>query len=413
MKKFGLIFVFLLLLVSCHNVKEEDSTLVNRPLASENSTIESLNKLEKFSIKASELYFQDANEGNEVFSPLSLFFQLSMIQSLNKNTTSKEILSALGMNGTEIKTIAGIYKNNKVVYGDHIDIIEEEKLEAVEESFFGIDNSIWMNQDYTINTSLFPTIINNFNSNIYKTNFNNINLSLKKYIQNFMKNIDIQMPEIDSSAILSVMNLMFLKDVWATETLKESEKFYQFNDKNIRMLMGTYCDGMVYEEESFKSFYILTKNGFKLTFVLPKDAYTLKDVFNQKTLQKLISNKYKTVVGDTYYKTRCIFPKFKISSSKSLKDVCHSLGIHEMFLSTSEYTICDYNGSFISDIKQNIYLDVNQKGIDGGAITYSSLFGDSSKKTEYNDFVIDRSFGFLITEQDTNTILFSGTIHNI
>lgn len=52
MKKFGLIFVFLLLLVSCHNVKEEDSTLVNRPLASENSTIESLNNLEKFSIKA-------------------------------------------------------------------------------------------------------------------------------------------------------------------------------------------------------------------------------------------------------------------------------------------------------------------------------------------------------------------------
>lgn len=56
MKKFGLIFVFLLLLVSCHNVKEEDSTLVNRPLASENSTIESLNKLEKFSIKASVGY---------------------------------------------------------------------------------------------------------------------------------------------------------------------------------------------------------------------------------------------------------------------------------------------------------------------------------------------------------------------
>nr|MDE5714697.1 hypothetical protein [Anaeroplasmataceae bacterium] len=314
---------------------------------------------------------------------------------------------------SEIKNVASFYKNNRVFYNETIEETIDGKLEAPEEGFFGIDNSIWMNQKYTIKTSGLSQIINTFHANIYKTDFDYLNENIGKYIHNFMRNMDIPLPELDSSSVLTIMNLLLLKDVWSTGALKESADSYDFNDKKMKMLIGNYEDGMVYEEESFKSFYITTKNGYKLTFVVPKDSHPLNEVFHKELLEKIVSATYKTSNNDVYYKTRCIFPEFRISSSESLKDVCKSMGISEIFSPTSEYIVFDDKGNFINDIKQNIYLDVNKNGIDAGAITYSSIFGNPSKKIEYNDFIIDRSFGFMITELETNILLFSGTIHNV
>ena len=109
----------------------------------------------------------------------------------------------------------------------------------------------------------------------------------------------------------------------------------------------------------------------------------------------------------------CIRDRFTISNSKSLKKLCQNLGIKEMFLPSTDFLIFNENSSFVHDVIQNIYIEVNKNGIDAGAITYTSFFGNNSQQTEYFDFVVDRSFGFVITDVKANNLLFSGIVQNI
>ena len=101
-----------------------------------------------------------------------------------------------------------------------------------------------------------------------------------------MKNDKIILPKFDVSSIFTIMNLLSLKDVWSFGDLKESTEDYQFNTISSKMLLGNYEDGKIYEEDDFKSFYINTKNGYRLTFILPKNNTSLQDAMSKKTIEK-------------------------------------------------------------------------------------------------------------------------------
>ena len=67
-----------------------------------------------------------------------------------------------------------------------------------------------------------------------------------------------------------------------------------------------------------------------------------------------------------------------------------------------------------SEIKHILKLMVNNKGIEGAALTYEVLAG-AVGPDEYTDvyetFPVDKEFGFVLTRN--NAILFSGIIFNI
>ena len=411
MKRICLIFVCLLFLVSCQSSQNKDNR-TNSNYGLESNEKEILTKLNQFSFQASEKYFNEVKEDNDAFSPLSFYFNLAMINLMAKNIVSKEIADVLSMSQNDIEIIAEKFKNNKLFYGDEIKESNEGKLEAIEEGFFGLDNSFWINENQSINNKILPKLINTFNANVYKIDFSNQKF-LEDYTRNFMKNDKIIFPKFDVSSIFTIMNLLSLKDVWSFGDLKESTEDYQFNTISSKMLLGNYEDGKIYEEDDFKSFYINTKNGYRLTFILPKNNTSLQDVMSKKTIEKVININYTMSNEKTSYKTRCIFPKFTISNSKSLKKLCQNLGIKEMFLPSTDFLIFNENSIFVHDVIQNIYIEVNKNGIDAGAITYTSFFGNNSQQTEYFDFVVDRSFGFVITDVKANNLLFSGIVQNI
>lgn len=227
MKRIFLIFVCLLFLVSCQSSQNKDNR-TNSNYGSESNEKEILTKLNQFSFQASEKYFNEVKEDNDAFSPLSFYFNLAMINSMAKNIVSKEIADVLSMSQNDIEIIAEKFKNNKLFYGDEIKESNEGKLEAIEEGFFGLDNSFWINENQSINNKILPKLINTFNANVYKIDFSNQKF-LEDYTRNFMKNDKIILPKFDVSSIFTIMNLLSLKDVWSFGDLKESTEDYQFN----------------------------------------------------------------------------------------------------------------------------------------------------------------------------------------
>jgi serpin B len=102
-----------------------------------------------------------------------------------------------------------------------------------------------------------------------------------------------------------------------------------------------------------------------------------------------------------------LLPKFKFEYEKFLNDQLKSLGMIDAF----EPYLADLSGISDADIyvdfvKQNTFVDVNEKGTEAAAVTTIGIKEVSMPPT----VMIDRPFIFAIRERMTNTLLFVGQV---
>ena len=123
---------------------------------------------------------------------------------------------------------------------------------------------------------------------------------------------------------------------------------------------------------------------------------------------------YKFKEGNTEHYTRCIFPSFKIESETPLTKIFQE----NNYLQTAFYKFdspLTKDPLCVSEIKHNTVIDVNKKGVEGAAVTIITLDKASAMigpvKKVYHDFVLDKNFGFIITDPSGVT-LFEGQVYN-
>jgi serpin B len=105
--------------------------------------------------------------------------------------------------------------------------------------------------------------------------------------------------------------------------------------------------------------------------------------------------------------TEIMMPKFKFTYEKVLNDQLQAMGMIDAF----SPGMADLSGIsdasiFVSFVKQNTFVDVNEEGTEAAAVTtigieYTSMPGI---------FTIDKPFIFAIRERMTSTILFIGKV---
>ena len=75
---------------------------------------------------------------------------------------------------------------------------------------------------------------------------------------------------------------------------------------------------------------------------------------------------------------------------------------------TDDYAYCN-------EVRHIADLTVNKKGIEGAAVTYipgAGAAGPDEYTEVYEDFTVDKSFGFIITDYQ-NIALFSGVVNKV
>lgn len=183
--------------------------------------------------------------------------------------------------------------------------------------------------------------------------------------------------------------------------------------------MGKYFKGKALESETHTQFYTETSHGYKLYFVLPKQGYSIDEVFVPSTIASLNLSSYE-IQNDTLkekYYTRCLFPKFSVSSSLDLKEIlAKNYGLTDMFdIQKANFNSLSDDPFFCNSVTHLAKLDVNEKGIEGAAVTMfpgATAPGPDEYKEIYYDFVVDQSFGFVVTTS-SGVNLFSGMIRSI
>ena len=150
-------------------------------------------------------------------------------------------------------------------------------------------------------------------------------------------------------------------------------------------------------------------NGqFRATFILPHEGKSVKNI-----IQNLNTTDWNQLQQNFISKEVQVFiPKFKLEQEFSLNNTMKSLGMLRAFkVEEAQFKNISNNDLFVSFIKQNTFLAVDEVGTEAAAVTTIGV-GTTSAPAMPIIFNCNRPFIFIISEKTSNTILFIGRIMN-
>ncbi len=374
------------------------------------SNKEFLEKLSKFSNK---LYAMSAKDeaNNYTMSPVSVYMAVSLLYSIGDEGVKSDIKELTGMVDSD-------FANTKELFR-----YLTKKHESFNQTFsqLRLTNSIWLNEGLETNPEVLNMLANDYYCNAYETTFSSnnhqANEDIRKFIKQQTNGLINQSFNIPSSTLFALINTLYFKDVWDLERDRLRTETRAFTTpsgtKQHEFILGEYVDGQVQETDLCYYFYTKTSMGYKAKFILPKSGHTLKECMTSEHLDKINRDTEFNVYDKDSKKhlTRCIFPSFKVDSSTKLKEIFADNNLLTNTFSLY-YSPLVTQPLQVSDIKHKVIVDVSKTGIEGAAVTIIiSKAGTAYEPDEkvYHDFVIDKNFGFIITDK-SDVVLFEGQI---
>ena len=111
-----------------------------------------------------------------------------------------------------------------------------------------------------------------------------------------------------------------------------------------------------------------------------------------------------------------MFPEYKCwYDDDIIKILQNRFGIDSLFSQSCDFSTLSDESLYYANIWHVTDLTINRKGIEGAAVTAIGMPGASGPSeivTVQKDFIVNKAFGFIITDwQDTT--LFSGVVNNV
>lgn len=378
------------------------------------------NKVSKFANNAAVAIGANP-QGNTAVSPLSVFMALSMAAESANGDTRQEILDAMGITYEElaanIKYLC--YTCNQVFDRDN----DKNRIKSV--------NSLWVQNGVQVKDAGVNSLTSNYFADLFKMDFegSDVNEIIKSYISNETNGLLSPDLELTAETFLVLMNVVYLRDIWNNyNDLQLTDQPYDFvnydrSTLSTPLLEGYYNSGKAVETEKFRKFYTTTNAGLSMTFFVPKDGYTLDDIYTSDVLND--PTPYVTVDTTSNPKvnyrfhTRCFFPEFEASFDDDIKDEIQKMGVNKFFT----FGGCDFSNLtdervFCNQIRHITKLEVSRQGIEGAAVTVEMMQGSAGPgfdekvwENVYYDFPVDRNFAYVLSKNGVP--IFTGVVKAI
>ena len=389
--------------------------------------VEFLDKLDAFAAKLTYEVYADSNKQTNIcISPVSVYMALALATECSNGNTREQILNAVGVTYDEVKNFTKLlyaFANREFYY---YDMSEEIKVLAFEE----LANSIWADKTATLKKEGINNLANNFNCDLFSVDFSTDEgeKAINDYIKEKTHGIIDANIELPPQTLITLINTFYLKEVWNVfgEALDFTGESYAFKNAdasitNKKLLKGYYFEGKAYEGDGYTSFFTRTKNGFDIKFILPTDGHTLDEVFtldNVYNISNIADYGYIDHENKLLHHTRVFFPEYEAEFDGDLAGILkNDFGISDLF----DFEKCDFSNVTDDEIAcasvvHKCSINVNKKGIEGAAVT--AIIGAGAAppydlyEEVYHDYIIDRAFGFVITDS-YGAVLFSGVVNNV
>lgn len=357
-----------------------------------------------------------ADEGNIIFSPISLSLALAMTLAGAETTTEQAMLNALQFSLPESNLYPAF---NALLLA--INQSEQENLESNQDSNFqlNIANSIWAQSGYNYQQVFLDILAENFGAGVYNVDYKQAPEAAREAINQWVEEETQQKIKelIPSGAIndltrLVLANAIYFKGAWryqfdASDTAEAP--FYLLNGSKTNVdMMKMGSERLLYNHgQNFKAVSLpYMSPDFAMTIVMPElDSFNeFESRLTPEILNTIISNMYSEQV-------ELEMPKFDFETTINAKTALKNLGMEEAFIAeTADFSgITEDEDLFITDVLHKATITVDEEGTEAAAAT-AVIVGLKSMPPEPISLKIDQPFMFFIQHQPTGSILFMGRV---
>lgn len=366
----------------------------------------------------SQLTGQSENEGKNIFfSPWSISSVLAITHEGARSTTADEIRSVFHFPGSYDTLRQGYLELSKRLNNGKSGVT------------LNTANALWAEKTYPFDKDYINIADQYYNAKTTNLDFITkpeesrqiINQWVEDQTKGKIKNL-LPRDSIDTQKCLIITNAIYFKGTWTkqfdgTKTLEQD--FVMDDGTTVKVPM------MVRMDEEAEYWYTETddlqvlgmpythKNGKGLSMLvlLPRDndLEAVEASLSSQSLEALNQDlKYQRVM--------VAFPRFRIETTYSLKDMLSEMGMPNAFIPfvADLSGMNDGNGNlWIDEVYHKAYVDVNEEGTEAAAATAGVIeMGSDFSFEPIPVFRADHPFMFLIQDNDTGNILFMGRMMN-
>lgn len=341
------------------------------------------------------------NETNQLISPYSIAYALSILNEGAKGNTKDQI--------------------NKVIYNYHLNNNLNIK------NKIGIANALFIKDKYknNINNEFITTIKNKYNSEILFDEFKNPNIINSWVNEKTYQMIDKNLENLDDEFTLGIANALAIDVEWERKfepNLTYKDNFIKLdNTRKLVDMMSSKNDVKYIENKNakgiIKSYEKVDDINLEFIAILPNnDLKTYINNFNKNEFNNLIKSQKNSNSNLDIYTS---IPKFKFGYDYlNFKKDLIKLGIIDAF----DYEKANFRNMINKDSNMDLYLDtalhktfidLNENGTKASAVTFFGMYATSALEQPKEEIIIkfNRPFLFIIKEKNSDNILFFGTIY--
>ena len=349
----------------------------------------------------------DKND-NIFISPTSLFIALSMIYNGAEGTTKEEIAEVLQAKGIAVEDL------NKA-NASMMSSLDKES----DDLQLNIANSIWLSDQFSFQKEFSSDNTDYFNAEIAEIDITDskspdkINDWVKKATNDKIEEI-VDSP-LDENLVAVLINAIYFKGSWAQTFDKNvtTDRPFQLPGGSVKdvPLMAMKAEFDYLENDAFQAIRLPYGDGeMSMKVFLPKENSSLEAFRATLSNENWAAwqNDFEVEEGTIY------LPKFQLEFEASLNEALKSLGMNSAFDGNANFPrmINEDDQLSITNVKQKTYIDVSEEGTEAAAVTGIEMGITSAPINEPFVMEVNRPFFFTITDDETDTILFMGSISN-
>ncbi len=370
------------------------------------TTAQAASDLRSFFAEGNSQFLLTEGNENKLWSPVNAYIGLAMTTELTEGETRQQILELFGAEDTDAlrKQVSAVWES---VYQDNSNEI------------CVLANSLWLEKGLQYDQDAMDAIAYHYYASVYQGDLGSkktnqdiaawINNNTGKFLKDSTKSI-----ELSPETIMALYSTLYFQAKWSDEfsESKNTEGVFHMPDGDTQAVymnkklkqMNYYWGG------NFSAVYLPLKNGCRMWFILPDEGMTVNDVLNDGTYMEMLSSDewedYK------YMKVNLSVPKFDVSSTMDLSEGLKNMGVPNAFSeNVAEFgKLTGDSPIYLTGANQSVRVQIDEEGVK--AATYIELpgAGSAAPPEEVIDFVLDRPFLFVITND--NIPLFAGCVNN-
>lgn len=400
--KIAVIFLLTGALFSCEkeNPSPSDKGIKEIELSTtDNSVVEASNQL-GFEMMQDLLANTEEHE-NLLISPLSISYALSMTYNGAEGDTRTEMAQCLNLDGLPLSDVNESYRH-----------LTESLQNADENVTMEIANSIWYDQEFSVQDDFIQVNQNYYDAEVSPLDFSNSEAA-KETINDWVADkthdkIDKIVERITPMDVMFLINAIYFNGQWKyqfDEAETTEKPFYTRNDGVIQVPTMLVEEKFLFLENDYCTGVELPygRGNFSMVLLLPDKNKRPEDI-----ISNLSTSSWNAMLSEADTTEILVsLPKFKFSYKKKLNQTLQNLGMQKAFSNSANFDKINPDKELlVSKVMHKSFIDVNEEGTESAAVTSVNI-----EYTSVGDEIgFNRPFVFAIREQSTNTVLFSGII---